>query len=391
MDVLVLQHIACEPPGAFEDVLTRRRSRHPPRRARRGRAASAVAGLRRDRRDGRPDERERRCRAAVAHRSRSRRSRKPCGPGVPYWGSCLGVQLLAASLGARVYPGTQPEVGVLPGDAHRRGARPTRSSPRLPAEFLTLQWHGDTFDLPEGASRLASSPAYPNQAFRFGQTGLRRPVPRRGDRPDGARVGRRSRPTPSTPTACWAPAASTGSWPTSTPLAIGCSMSAGACSSAGSRLQSPSPDSRFLALRFAAQEATDFGMNDDEVRRFVELRDQAAADDAIAQELGCRRRGRDGAREGRRRAGRSPIASHRARSRCTRRPSPRSGWSMPAPGRRPSRSRCSSSSCSGRSSTRSYARPGPRRPASTSGCSSPRSRATGRARGRRRSARRRSA
>ena len=63
-------------------------------------------------------------------------------------------------------------------------------------------------------------------------------------------------------------------------------MSAGACSSAGSRLPSPSPDSRFLALRFAAQEATDFGMDDEKVRRFVELRDQAAPDDAIAQELG---------------------------------------------------------------------------------------------------------
>ena len=62
-------------------------------------------------------------------------------------------------------------------------------------------------------------------------------------------------------------------------------MSAGACSSAGSRLQSPSPDSRFLALRFAAQEATDFGMTDDAVRRFTELRDQGSAEDEIAREL----------------------------------------------------------------------------------------------------------
>ena len=51
-------------------------------------------------------------------------------------------------------------------------------------------------------------------------------------------------------------------------------------------MQSPSPDSRFLALRFAAQEATDFGMNDDAVRRFAELRDQGTADDEIARELG---------------------------------------------------------------------------------------------------------
>ena len=50
-------------------------------------------------------------------------------------------------------------------------------------------------------------------------------------------------------------------------------------------MQSPSPDSRFLALRFAAQEATDFGMNDDAVRRFVELRDQGTTQDEIAQKL----------------------------------------------------------------------------------------------------------
>ena len=40
----------------------------------------------------------------------------------------------------------------------------------LPADLLSLQWHGDTFELPEGAVRLAFSAAYPNQAFRFGDT-----------------------------------------------------------------------------------------------------------------------------------------------------------------------------------------------------------------------------
>jgi GMP synthase-like glutamine amidotransferase len=39
----------------------------------------------------------------------------------------------------------------------------------LPPSFPTLQWHGDTFDLPEGATLLASSPAFPNQAFRYGR------------------------------------------------------------------------------------------------------------------------------------------------------------------------------------------------------------------------------
>ncbi len=86
--------------------------------------------------------------------------------GAPYWGVCLGVQLLAASLGARVYPGPEPEVGLLPVVLTNEAEDDPvfRGTPR---ELVTLQWHGDTFDLPKGAVRLAGSPAYPNQAFRY--------------------------------------------------------------------------------------------------------------------------------------------------------------------------------------------------------------------------------
>jgi GMP synthase-like glutamine amidotransferase len=88
--------------------------------------------------------------------------------GTPYWGACLGVQLLAASLGARVYAGHAPEVGILPVRLTDEGrADPVLAG--LPVEIPTLQWHGDTFDLPAGAVRLAGSPAYPNQAFRWGR------------------------------------------------------------------------------------------------------------------------------------------------------------------------------------------------------------------------------
>jgi len=86
--------------------------------------------------------------------------------GTPYWGVCLGVQLLASSLGARVYAGPEPEVGLLPVELTAEG----RVDPvfgDLDAGLATLQWHGDTFDLPAGAIRLASSPVYANQAFRF--------------------------------------------------------------------------------------------------------------------------------------------------------------------------------------------------------------------------------
>jgi GMP synthase (glutamine-hydrolysing) len=89
--------------------------------------------------------------------------------GLPFFGACLGVQLLAVSLGAEVAPGPAPEVGILPVFLTEAAA----SDPvfaDLPPELLTLQWHGDTFSLPEGAVLLASSPAYPNQAFRWGRS-----------------------------------------------------------------------------------------------------------------------------------------------------------------------------------------------------------------------------
>jgi len=89
--------------------------------------------------------------------------------GTPYWGVCLGVQLLAASLGACVYPGPEPEVGLLPVSMTAE-ARTDPVFAEAPHELVTLQWHGDTFSLPKGAVLLAISPAYPNQAFRWGRS-----------------------------------------------------------------------------------------------------------------------------------------------------------------------------------------------------------------------------
>jgi GMP synthase (glutamine-hydrolysing) len=88
--------------------------------------------------------------------------------GVPYFGVCLGAQLLAASLGAEVFAGSRPEVGVLP-VAVTAAARGDPVLGQLGDEFVALQWHGDTFGIPAGAVRLAGSAAYQNQAFRFGE------------------------------------------------------------------------------------------------------------------------------------------------------------------------------------------------------------------------------
>jgi len=91
------------------------------------------------------------------------------GAGTPFFGACLGSQLLAASLGGRVYTGETPEVGVLDVELTEAGlADPVFRD--LPRSFPTLQWHSDSFELPAGAVRLASSPAYANQAYRVGST-----------------------------------------------------------------------------------------------------------------------------------------------------------------------------------------------------------------------------
>ncbi len=87
--------------------------------------------------------------------------------GLPYFGVCLGAQLLAASLGADVRTGSVPEVGVLPVTLTDAGQTDPVLSVLGP-EFYALQWHGDTFDVPDEAVLLGRSPAYPHQAMRFG-------------------------------------------------------------------------------------------------------------------------------------------------------------------------------------------------------------------------------
>ena len=85
--------------------------------------------------------------------------------GTPVVGICLGAQALAAVLAARVYPGKQAELGwdqlILTDEG--------KASPLGVLEDLhILNWHGDTFDLPTGATRLASTTLTPNQAFSYG-------------------------------------------------------------------------------------------------------------------------------------------------------------------------------------------------------------------------------
>ena len=164
LHVIVLQHIACEPPGVYEDVLRER--------------GATIERIELDEGETLPERRDFDAVVVMGGpmsvndeveypwlADEKRFIAESVGSGTPFWGVCLGVQLLASSLGARVYAGPRPEVGLLPVELTAAG----RDDPVFgdaPDGLVTLQWHGDTFELPDGAVRLASSPAYENQAFR---------------------------------------------------------------------------------------------------------------------------------------------------------------------------------------------------------------------------------
>lgn len=86
----------------------------------------------------------------------------------PVLGVCLGSQLIAAVLGAKVAPGPRKEIGWYPVRLAPE-AKNDRLLSGLPGEFTALHWHGDVFDLPQGAVALASSAMTPLQAFRYGE------------------------------------------------------------------------------------------------------------------------------------------------------------------------------------------------------------------------------
>ncbi|MBL7662524.1 type 1 glutamine amidotransferase [bacterium] len=92
------------------------------------------------------------------------------------FGICLGAQFIASALGAKVYPNKIEQQVV-----KEIGWFPVKTTPEalssqffctMPGEFSPLHWHGETFDLPQGAIRLASTSACANQAFEYNHQAL---------------------------------------------------------------------------------------------------------------------------------------------------------------------------------------------------------------------------
>jgi GMP synthase (glutamine-hydrolysing) len=87
--------------------------------------------------------------------------------GRPVLGICLGAQLIAQALGARVYPGERREVGWAPVTLTDAGSEDGLFR-GLGPELTVFHFHGDTYELPPDAHNLARSPLYEQQAFRCG-------------------------------------------------------------------------------------------------------------------------------------------------------------------------------------------------------------------------------
>ena len=82
-------------------------------------------------------------------------------------GICLGAQLIANTMGARVFPNSQREIGWFPVQRTAESAGHSAFA-ALPRTFTPLHWHGETFELPSGATREARSEGCAHQAFSIG-------------------------------------------------------------------------------------------------------------------------------------------------------------------------------------------------------------------------------
>jgi len=170
MNVLIVKNVASEGPGTIEDHLRRKRITHSVIELKAGESAPRLDAFTHLVILGGPmavyEMRQFPHLAVEAGLIQA-----AIGANKHVMGVCLGAQMLAHVLGARVYPGPEKEIGWHEVSLSGEGmadplisafAHPNRNAAQV------FQLHGDTFDLPEGGVRLASSVLYRNQAFRYG-------------------------------------------------------------------------------------------------------------------------------------------------------------------------------------------------------------------------------
>lgn len=163
MRIHVLQHVDFEGPAAIEDWA--RRSGHAIRSSRldKGEALPNIAGFDLLVIMGGPmsvnDEE-----SCPWLKEEKALVRSAIESGRSVLGICLGAQMIANAMGASVYRGREKEIGWFP----VRGVTASGVGALFPETFTPLHWHGETFDLPAGAVRLAETDAVPNQAFQLG-------------------------------------------------------------------------------------------------------------------------------------------------------------------------------------------------------------------------------
>ncbi len=166
--VLALQHVECEKPGLIEEALKSK-----------GYAVDAISSFR-----GQPvpEGLGEACGLVVMGgpmgvyedgrypflRDEMRLIQQALRQEKPVLGVCLGSQLLAAALGAKVRKGAQKEIGWFPIELSEP-AHDDRLLGGIDRSFTALHWHGDVFDVPAGATALSSSRLTACQAFRYGR------------------------------------------------------------------------------------------------------------------------------------------------------------------------------------------------------------------------------
>jgi GMP synthase-like glutamine amidotransferase len=97
--------------------------------------------------------------------------RETLGLGRKVLGVCLGAQMIASALGAKVRTNTLEEIGWFPIEATAAGQKHPFFK-RMPPVLMAFHWHGETFDLPSGAVHLARSAACEHQAYALGTQAL---------------------------------------------------------------------------------------------------------------------------------------------------------------------------------------------------------------------------